>query len=129
MNWLQLSQALVLHWFMLGMLTALVVLGSVVFAAPSPNGPIFCVITLGILLLGRHLNKVALQLAEPGRSLLYTLYFALPHFELFDLRDMVIHNFGLVPVGAFLLALGYALGYMGVFLIGAWLVFRRQALN
>lgn len=129
MNWLQLIQALVLHWFMLGMLTALVVLGSVVFAAPSSNGTICFVIALGILLLGRHLNKVALQLAEPGRSVLYILYFALPHFELFDLRDMVVHNVGLVPAGAFLLALCYALGYMGIFLIGAWLVFRRQALN
>lgn len=129
LNWLQLAEALLLHWLMLAMLVAMVLLGSVVFAAPSSNGTICFVVTLGILLLGRHLNKVALQLAEPGQTLVYAIYFAIPHFEIFDVRDMVIHQTGLVPGGALALAVVYAAAYCGVFLLGAWLVFRRQPVN
>jgi len=124
-----LAQLVVLHWFMLGMVVALVLLGSVVFSAPSANITIVFILVGAILLLGRHLNKIAAGLAEPSGSIVYTLYFILPHFELFDVRDLVIHQFGLVPAGPFALALIYALLYITLFLFGAWLVFRRQRLN
>ena len=87
------------------------------------------IIVGGILVLGRHLNKIAATLAEPSGSVVYALYILLPHFELFDTRDLLIHQFGLVPAGPFALALGYAAVYVALFLTGAWLVFRRQRLN
>lgn len=124
-----LAQLVVLHWFMLGMVVALTLLGSVVFAAPSSNVTITFIIVGGILVLGRHLNKIASTLAEPSGSVVYALYFLLPHFELFDTRDLLIHQFGLVPAGPFALALVYAAVYVALFLTGAWLVFRRQRLN
>jgi len=128
-NWLLLGQALLLHWAMLGILVAMTLLGSVVFAAPSSNGTICFIVSVGILLLGRHLNKVALQLAEPAQSIIYAVYFAIPHFEIFDVRDLVIHHVGLVPAGPVALAVLYAAAYVAVFLLAARLVFRRQALN
>ena len=85
-------QAMVLHWFMLGIVCAMTLLGSLVFAAPSSNNTITLVVTVGLLLLGRHMNKVALNLQEPGQTLLYAVYFAVPHLELFDVRDLIIHN-------------------------------------
>ena len=45
-------QAAVLHWAMLGMPIALVLLGSLVFTAPSSNATICLVIAAGILLVG-----------------------------------------------------------------------------
>src|ERR1043165_7645663 len=51
----------------------LALLGSVVFAAPSSNATICLVVIVGILLLGRHLNKVALQMAEPMSTVVYTI--------------------------------------------------------
>ncbi len=77
---------------MLGVVIAATLLGSLVFTAPSSNATIAFVVTAGILLLGRHLNKVAVTLPEPRRSLLYSLYFAIPHLELFDVRDLIIHD-------------------------------------
>src|SRR5437660_9033613 len=47
-------QALTLHWFMLGIIVAMTLLGSIVFAAPSSNNTITLLVTVGILLLGRH---------------------------------------------------------------------------
>ncbi len=126
MNYLQAGW---LHWMMLGIVIAFTLLGSIVFAAPSSNGTICFVCAAGMLLLGRHLNKVALSLAEPLQSLLYALYFVLPHLELFDVRDLIIHNWELIPWGVVALATLYAAAYAAFFLFAAWLIFRRRALN
>ena len=122
-------QALWLQWVMLGIVVALVLLGSVVFAAPSSNATISFIVVLGILLLGRYLNQVALQQPEPLRSIVYGVYFLIPHLEWYDVRDLIIYDrnrVGWLDCG---LATLYAAVYMAVFLVGAWLVFRRKPLN
>lgn len=122
-------QAAFLHWLMLGIVIAFTLLGSIIFAAPSSNGTICLVSAGGMLLLGRHLNHVALSLAEPFQTLLYGVYFVLPHLELFDARDLIIHNWSLIPWGIVGLAALYAAAYTVFFLWLAWLIFRRRALN
>ncbi len=122
-------QALWLQWMVLAVVIARVIWGSLVFAAPSSNATICLILVLGILLLGRHLNQVALQQAEPLRSFIYTIYYLIPHLEWFDVRDLVVHNKGLIAwldcAGATL----YAATYTGLFLFAAWLCFRRRALS
>jgi ABC-type transport system involved in multi-copper enzyme maturation permease subunit len=122
-------QAGALHWFMLGIIVAFALLGSLIFAAPSSNSTICFVLIGGILFVGRNLDRVALTLGEFGRNLVLALYFILPHLEFYDLRDLVVHNWPIVPWAYFFLALLYALFYMAVFLIAACLVFRRKAVN
>jgi len=122
-------QAMVLHWFMLGIVCALTVLGSIVFAAPSSNNTITLIVSVGILLVGRHLNKVALRLEEPGQTLLYAVYFMIPHLELFDVRDLIIHNWGLIRWEIWAAGLAYAAVYSAIFLALACLLFRRKAIN
>jgi ABC-type transport system involved in multi-copper enzyme maturation permease subunit len=122
-------QALVLHWFMLGVVCALTVLGSIVFAAPSSNNTITLIVSVGILLVGRHLNKVALRLEEPGQTLLYAVYFMIPHLELFDVRDLIVHNWGLIRWEIWAAGLAYAAVYSAIFLALACLLFRRKAVN
>ena len=114
---------------MLGVVVALVLLGSVVFAAPSSNATISFIVVLGILFLGRYLNQVALQQPEPLRSIVYGLYFLIPHLEWYDVRDLIIYDRNLVGWVDCGLATLYAVLYMAVFLLGAWLVFRRKPLN
>ncbi len=122
-------QALWLQWVMLGVVVAFVLLGSVIFAAPSSNATISFIVVLGILFLGRYLNQVALQQPEPLRSIVYGLYFLIPHLEWYDVRDLIIYDHKLVGWLDCGLATLYAVVYMAVFLLGAWLVFRRKALN
>ncbi len=122
-------QAASLHWFMLGIVIAMVLLGSLVFAAPSSNSTICFVVVGGILLLGRHLDSVALTLPEPVRSVFLIIYYSIPHLEFFDVRDLIIHDWPLIHWGYYGLALIYGIGYMVVFLTGASLVFRRQSVN
>lgn len=122
-------QAGVMQWFMLGVVVALSLLGSLVFAAPSSNATICFVIIGGILFVGRHLDQEALQLAEPLRGLVLCLYFVLPHLEFYDLRDLVVQNWPPVAWEYIGLALLYAVFYQFLFIIGACLVFRRKAVN
>ena len=123
-------QAATMHWFTLGIVTAMALLGSIVFAAPSSNNTITLVVVLGILFLGRHLDEVALQLSEPGQSLVYAAYFLLPHLEwAFDIRELLVHNRGLISWAPWMGALLYAVVYAGLLLTGTCLLFRRKAVN
>jgi ABC-type transport system involved in multi-copper enzyme maturation permease subunit len=122
-------QAAALHWFMLGIIVAMALLGSLIFAAPSSNSTICFVVIGGILLVGRHLDKFALPMPEPARSVVLSIYYALPHLEFFDTRDLIIHDWPLIHWKYFGYAIIYALSYIAVFLTGASLAFRRQAVN
>lgn len=122
-------QAAVMHWCLLGIVVAIALLGSLVFAAPSSNATICFVIIGGILFVGRHLDQQALKLHEPLRSIVLGLYFCLPHLEYYDMRDLVIHNWPLVGWQYIGEALLYGVFYMAVFLVAACLVFRRKPVN
>src|SRR5271156_3194630 len=75
-------QAAFLHWIALGVVVALSLLGSLIFAAPSSNSTICLVITMAILCVGRYLDAVALAQIEPFRSILDAVYYAIPHLEI-----------------------------------------------
>jgi ABC-type transport system involved in multi-copper enzyme maturation permease subunit len=122
-------QAMLLQWIMLGVVTAMTLLGSVVFAAPSSTVTILFIVVAGILFLGRHLNTVATHYAEPLQSIIGTIYFIIPHLELFDVRERVVNDWGPVSWLACGLATLYAAAYAGLFLLLTWLAFRRKSLN
>jgi ABC-type transport system involved in multi-copper enzyme maturation permease subunit len=123
------AQTLWLQWMMLGIVIAFVLLGSVVFTAPSSNATIAFVVVIGILLLGSHLNQVALQQPEPLRTIVYALYFLIPHLEWYDVRDFVIYEQHLPGWTDCGLATLYAAVYAALLLWATWLVFRRKPLN
>ncbi len=122
-------QGLWLHWMGLGIVTAATLLGSLVFAAPSSNGTIMFVCFGTVLLVGRDLNDVAARLPGPLGVITYAAYFAIPHLEFFDIRRLVVHSWDAIPLGPFVLATLYAAAYTSLFLVAAWLVFRRKPLN
>jgi Cu-processing system permease protein len=122
-------QAIWMHWLCLGIVVALVLLGSVVFTAPSSNATICFIIVLGILFAGAHLNGVALGMRDVRGSVLYAIYYAMPHLEWYDVREFIIHNWGLIDWLAWGGATIYAGLYMGLLLGCAWLIFRRRTMT
>jgi ABC-type transport system involved in multi-copper enzyme maturation permease subunit len=127
--WLLYFQAFWLQWVMLAVVIALSLLGSMVTAAPSSTTTICFITVAGLLMLGGHLNTVALHQAQPLQTIFYTIYFLIPHLEWFDIRDLVTYNQGLVDWLACLGATLYAAAYTILFLLLAWLGFRRKSLN
>lgn len=122
-------QAAFLHWMMLGIVIAMVLLGSVVLSAPSANWTVMLIVIIGILFLGEHLNKVAGRIQEPGGSIIRAIYYAIPHLEWFDIRDLLIYNQKLVPLWAIIVVTIYAAAYTAFFLFATWLAFRRKPLS
>ena len=123
-------QAAFLHWVMLGVVIALTLLGSLVFAAPSSNSTICFVIVMAILCVGRYLDAVALSRPEPVRTVIYSLYYAIPHLEIpFEMRNLIVHDWPLIGWNFVALDALYLLAYAAAFLVAACLVFRRKAVN
>jgi len=123
-------QAAFLHWIVLGVVVAMTLLGSLVFAAPSSNSTICFVIVATILCVGRYLDAVALAQAEPFRSILFAVYFAIPHLEIpFEMRNLIVHDWPLIEWKFIGLDTLYLLAYAAAFLVAACLVFRRKAVN
>ena len=121
-------QALWMHWMMLGIVIALTLVGSLILT-PSANVSIVILIALAILLVGEFLNQVAARSGGIVGSIIYLVYFAMPHLELFDLRPRIIHQWAPVSIQAISLGSVYAIAYMALFLTGAALLFRRKPLN
>ncbi len=124
----QYAQTIILQWSMLAIVISMVLLGSVVFSAPSANATICFAAIFGILILGRHLNMFAVQQPEPLRSIVYGIYFLIPHLEWYHLRDFILYGF-VASWGACAMAVLYAAVYSALLLFATWLVFRRKALN
>ena len=123
------AKTIVLHWLMLGIVTAMTLLGSVIFAAVSSNATICLVAIIGILFVGEHLNKIAVRQPEPMKSITYTIYYVIPHIEMYDVRNLVVNNKPMPGLKACGQATLYAGAYMSLFLFSTWFVFRRQRLN
>jgi Cu-processing system permease protein len=122
-------QALFLHWIGLAVVVAIVLFGSVVFTAVSSNATICFILIGGLLAIAKHLNKVALQVSEPGRSIVYAVYYSVPHLEFFNVSKLIVHDWPLVPWAMCGLATLYGIAYTIFFLFATWLIFRRKSLN
>jgi ABC-type transport system involved in multi-copper enzyme maturation permease subunit len=122
-------EALWLQWIFLAVVIAAVLLGSILFTAPATNATLCLLFVVAALLLSRQLTPLALHEQEPLRSGILILYYLLPHLEWFDVRDLVLHNQGLVSGMDCCLATLYGVSYAAFFLVAAWICFRRRALN
>lgn len=122
-------QAAWMQWMLLGIVIAMVLLGSIYLAAPSSTSTISFVAVGGILLLGGHLKNIALAQPEPMQGILTFLYFSIPHLEWFYLSDFVVYNFAAVPWAKIILATLYAAVWIGIFLLLTWAGFRRKNLT
>lgn len=122
-------QAAWMQWCLLAVVVAMVVLGSVWFAAPSSTATISFIVVGGILGVGGHLHAIALQQPEPMQTVLTAVYYAMPHLEWFYLSDFVVYDQAAAPWTQVALATLYAAVWTGIFLLLAWAGFRRKNLT
>ncbi len=122
-------QAAWMQWCLLAIVIAFVLLGSIYFAAPSSTATISFIIVAAALLVGAHLHKIALTQPEPMQAILIGAYYVMPHLEWYYMSDFVVYNMGCVPWVKVLLATLYAGVWTTIFLVLAWLGFRRKSLT
>ena len=87
------------------------------------------IVVIGILGFGGYLHRVALRQGEPVDTILSVIYFAIPHLEWYDVRDFLVHDWGLISWAVCAQATLYGLLYDAFFLGATWLVFRRKTLT
>lgn len=77
---------------------------------------------------GPGLKEASERLFWLSRWLGKAVYYLLPHFEFFDLRQRFIHDGGPIPLKLVAFLTGYAAVYTFIFLFLAWLKFRKESL-
>jgi Cu-processing system permease protein len=130
LDWSSYLVALLLHWGALAVVVGMALLGSIVFAAPSSNGTICFIVAFAILWLERHLNTVALNAGGITGKIIYAVYFLTPRLDwAFDVREFLIFHDPMPAPGIVAQALLFYGAYAAIFVLAAWLLFRRRALN
>ena len=120
-----LLQALLLHLTALGIVTAISVAVStrMTYGAAATMS---YVITVSSFIIVPQTPYILVNEQGITRSALLTFYYALPHFELFDMRQRVVHEWGPVSwsvLGGIIL---YGMVWTGILLILAWMGYRKK---
>jgi len=102
-------EAYILHIFLLSFFASLTILASF-FLSVAANSQGMVILYFGMNWFGATL---------PG-------YIWLPHPELFDIKEKVIHALDIVPPWVMLFMAGYGIIYTALFLMASYLVFRRR---
>jgi len=61
-----------------------------------------------------------------GAGALMFLYNLIPHFEVFDMRKRIVHDYGTAGWGTFFLVLAYGILLISLFILVAWLAYRKK---
>ena len=122
-------QAIWLHWICLGIVVAIALLGSVVFTAPSSNATICLIVVVGLLFAGEYLNRIAANVGGAEGTIIFALYYLIPHLEFFNILGIVVHEHEAVNAFAMEVATLYGIIYAMMLLAVAWGLFRRKALT
>ena len=123
----ELPQAVVLHFAFVALAVALSLLGSLLVTA-SANLTLSSVVLVGMFFFGRRLPVYAGGVSGALKSLVNALYVLAPHAEFFDMRQRLVHGWGVVDGLVLAAVLAYAVGYVAVLLFSAGLVLRRKRL-
>jgi hypothetical protein len=120
-----LAQALLLHCILLGCVTALSIAVStrMTYGAAASVAYLLCGASFVMV---PQVPELVVNGQGFGASGLMVLYYAFPHFELFDLRQRLVHDWGAAPWGTVAVVAVYGVVWFGVLLVLAWLGYRRK---
>lgn len=120
-----LIEALFLHLLFAFLLTSMTLLGSMLLT-PSANVTVCLLLTGGMLLYGNSLSQMATEASAPASWFLKFLHFILPHFEFFDLRLRLVHDWSAVSIWPMLGVTLYTVLYTTAILVAATFIFRTK---
>ena len=124
-GWLTLGQAWILFVAGLAALSALCVALSTRFTSGAAASYGYVIMGASLLVLPR-VPQFIVSAGGVRAGALLALYYLLPHFELFDMRLRVVHEWGNIPASTCALLLCYGASLSAVFLLLGWLGYRRK---
>jgi ABC-type transport system involved in multi-copper enzyme maturation permease subunit len=119
------AQAFALQSFFLAALAAMGIAFSTRMTAAAAGTMSYTVTAASLLLLPRMPEYIALDRGT-GAAVMEAVYYSLPHFELFDMRMRVVHEWGTLPASVFALLAAYGAVLTMLLLFLAWLAYRTK---
>jgi ABC-type Na+ efflux pump permease subunit len=120
-----LLQAWLLHAVALAILTALGLLVSTRLNRDAAT-TLTAVLSGAAFLMVPRVPELALHAAPWAQTALIALYFALPHLELFDLRQQVVHGHSGLDAVTLLSLAAYGFTCAAALVLVAWLAYRNK---
>ncbi len=118
-------EAIVLH----GMVIAIIIAAALMFSArlnSDAAATLTGALTATSFLLVPRIPEFVAEAGGVRGGLMLFLYNLLPHFEIFDLRMRVLHNYGTISLTTFLMITAYGLLVTAIFLALAWVAYRSK---
>lgn len=124
-DWWTLAQGWVVHIASLAVIAAMGMAFSTRMTYGAAASMSYLVIASSYFMLPRVPEM--LSGVKGGRATaLMAIYYLFPHFELFDMRLRIVHEWGMVPPASFLTVIAYAAVLTAFFLYSSWLGYHRK---
>jgi len=121
-------EALCLHFCFIGVLSAMAI-----FFTTRLNGDaaatLTAVLSAASFLLLPQAPQILDDLSGWRKDGFMVVYYALPHLELFDLRQRMVHDWETMRPGPFAAIILYGLLMTAIFLLLGWLAYRNKRFN
>ena len=124
-QWGALAQTYALQMAMLAVIQSMTVALSTRLNADAA-ATLSYVLSAGAFVVLPKAGALLAPAAGAGGAALTAAYYLAPHLELFDMRRRVVHDFGPTPWPAFSAVLLYGAVWTALFIILAWLGYRRR---
>lgn len=124
-NIFSIIQGFILHATMLGIISAISIAFSTRLNSDASATMSFIVAGTSFLIVPRIPTLLAHQQGLSGNILLI-IYNILPHFEIFDMRKRIVHDYGAMPTGILLLIILYGVILITITLFIAILLYRNK---
>ena len=118
-------QGFILHATLLGIISAISLAFSTRLNSDAAATLSFVVAGVSFLIVPRIPSLLVHQQGFSGNILLL-LYNILPHFEIFDMRKRIVHDFGPAPAGVCTLVVLYGIVLIAITLFAAFLLYRKK---
>jgi hypothetical protein len=120
-----LAQAMLLHLTVLSCVSAIALAFSTRMTYGAAASMAYVFIGTAFLITPRVPELVVQERGFGGAAIL-ALYYGLPHFELFDMRQRLVHGWGPAPWGVVLQVFAYGVVWTAILLLLAWLSYRKK---
>lgn len=118
-------EAWILHVCFIGILSAMGIFFSTRMNSDAA-ATITAVLSVSAFLLLPQTPHLADEISGWRRECLLVIYYALPHLELFDLRQRLVHDWTPMRLEPFLMIILYGLLMTAVFILLGWLAYRNK---
>jgi ABC-type transport system involved in multi-copper enzyme maturation permease subunit len=123
-----LLQGCVLHSLVLGIISAVAIAFSTRMNKDAAASISYVLTAAAFVVVPRIPEFMTREVGLRGNILMF-FYNLMPHFEVFDMRKRIVHDYGPVEWKWFALVTAYGVALISLFLLMAWVAYRKKCFS